>query len=273
MVTTYVTINSVSGFINRDQTTVSAGRGMEMPSIATADCYYLWVNDLWKALIWTERSLIHCWFISPANKELVVQWHEQDHSTASQLKSFLQGLTQVEKKNWHWTIVLQLKQHSGKAMLLYQSTLQWSCHSPALSPCTYSSTVAWSSASVLASLSLRCLHSSAILSSSCCSSFKPAADLLSAWFFWWWKTHIFMVRFQYSDILLLPQIFGICSELYIKRKMWSLSVFLVCRIRFEYCIGKVACEMWMLSAFVTAAPSFSYLTFKSKQCFEFLLTL
>lgn len=83
--------------------------------------------------------------------------------------------------------------------LCYYINLHWSCHSPALSPCTYSSTVVWSSASVLANLSLRCLHSSAILSSSCCSSFKPAADLLSAWFFWWWKTHIFIVRFQYRD--------------------------------------------------------------------------
>lgn len=41
MVTPLVTINSLSGFINRDQTMVSAGLGMEMSSIATADYYYL----------------------------------------------------------------------------------------------------------------------------------------------------------------------------------------------------------------------------------------
>ena len=61
---------------------------------------------------------------------------------------------------------------------------------------------------------------------------------------------------QYRDAHLLPWAFGICSELYIKRETW-------CRIHYEYCIGKVACEMWMLSAFLSVAPSFSYLTFKA----------
>lgn len=72
------------------------------------------------------------------------------------------------------------------------------CHCPELPLWTYSSTVVWSSTSVLASFSFRRLHSSTLRSSSCCSSFKPATVLLSAWFFCWWNTQILMLTFQFQ---------------------------------------------------------------------------
>lgn len=65
---------------------------------------------------------------------------------------------------------------------------KWIGYSPGLSLCTHSSTVVCSSASVLASFSLRRLHSSALRSSSCCRSFKSVTVFLSASLFWWRST-------------------------------------------------------------------------------------